>query len=92
MSKGHICIHCNNYRTTNKYLCEGCLHRRKHNPSMFDASIRAYEAGHSFSTPKAHFPYTNAVRELAKAIPTDPKTRAAFIKSMTQADKKKGRR
>ena len=91
MGRGHICIHCNRNSTTKKYLCEGCLHSKKHNPSVFDASIRAYEAGKSFSTPKKHSPYTDAVRELARSIPTDKETRTAFIKAMTQADKKKGR-
>ena len=91
MNRGHICIHCNNNRTPNKYLCEGCAVSRKHNPSVFDASIRAYEAGRSFTTPKAKSPYTDAVRELARSIPTDKATRAAFIKAMTQADKTKGR-
>tara|TARA_B110000858_G_scaffold190329_1_gene238153 strand:+ start:1119 stop:1400 length:282 start_codon:yes stop_codon:yes gene_type:complete len=89
--RGHICIHCKRNRTTKKYLCEGCLHSRKHNPSVFEASIRAYEAGRSFTTPKAHSPYTDAVRELARSIPTDRATRAAFVKAMDEADIKKGR-
>ena len=89
--KGHICVYCKRNRTTKKYLCEGCLHSRKHNPSVFDASIRAYEAGRSFTTPKKHSPYTNAVQDLARSLPVSAKQKADFVKAMTQADKTKGR-
>ena len=91
MSRGHICIHCNKNRTTKKYLCEGCLHSRKHDPSVFDASIRAYEAGRSFTTPKAHIPYTDAVYDMARSLPISRQQKADFVKAMKQADIKKGR-
>ena len=88
MSNGHICIWCKQHRTTRRYVCEGCGRSTKTENADFDNAIRAFESSRSHSVPKAKSPYNDAVRALAKGIPTTPKKRAAFINAMTASYKK----
>ena len=88
MSKGHVCIWCKQHYTNNRYVCYGCLQSKKTEEADFDNAIREFEAGRSYSTPHKNSPYNDAVRALARSIPTTPKKRAAFINAMNDAYKK----
>ena len=88
MSKGHLCLWCKQHYTNRRYVCYGCFQSNKTEEADFSNAIRGYEAGRSYSTPHKNSPYHDAVRALAKGIPTTPKKRAAFINAMTDAYKK----
>lgn len=89
--RGHLCAYCKNNYTSRRYVCWGCENSKKTNAADFDASIRNYEANKAHTTPKAHSPYVDAVRDLAKSLPVSNKRKREFVKAMTDADKKKGR-